>query len=358
MRILICTQKVDRDDPVLGFFHRWIIEFAKRFESVIVICLGEGRHDLPANVRVLSLGKEKFGPGNSDAHKRRVYARKFRQYIRDERANYDLVFVHMNQEYVLLGGIKWKLWSKKVFLWRNHVKGSALTRIAVALSDRVFCTSPSSFTAQFKRAIRMPVGIDTDHFRRLPGRSDRAKGILVLSRISPVKKVEVMIKGVAELKKMGVVAPLAIIGDPTVVDAEYFKAMKALVADSGLGGQTTWKPAVKNDQTVACYNEWMLSVNATPSGSFDKTIFEAMACEELALTSNAALVGVLDPRLIFKEGDSHDLALKIKGIFDLNASERLKLERAARDIVVKQHSLSSLVEKVRALAEHEISSHA
>ena len=59
MKLLILTQKVDKNDDVLGFFHGWILEFAKNYEKVTVICLYEGKHDLPENVKVLSLGKER-----------------------------------------------------------------------------------------------------------------------------------------------------------------------------------------------------------------------------------------------------------------------------------------------------------
>ena len=59
MRLLIITQKVDEDDPILGFFRRWIIEFSKHFEAVTVICLEEGKHVLPSNVKILSLEKVK-----------------------------------------------------------------------------------------------------------------------------------------------------------------------------------------------------------------------------------------------------------------------------------------------------------
>ena len=37
MRLLIFTQRVDREDENLGSFHRWIEEFAKHFDSVSVI---------------------------------------------------------------------------------------------------------------------------------------------------------------------------------------------------------------------------------------------------------------------------------------------------------------------------------
>ena len=62
MKLLLVTQKVDEDDEVLGFMHRWIEEFAKHCEKVIVVCLREGSHSLPDNVEVHSLGKEREIP--------------------------------------------------------------------------------------------------------------------------------------------------------------------------------------------------------------------------------------------------------------------------------------------------------
>ena len=100
MKLLITTQAVDLDDPVLGFFHRWIEELSKRFDTISVICLKEGRHSLPANVSVYSLGKE-------GGVSRIAYVLNFYRYIWKLRNDYDAVFVHMNQEYVLLG---WKFW--------------------------------------------------------------------------------------------------------------------------------------------------------------------------------------------------------------------------------------------------------
>ena len=58
MKLLIVTQIVDKNDPILGFFHRWIEEFAKHVEHIEVICLKEGKHKLPSNVHIHSIGKE------------------------------------------------------------------------------------------------------------------------------------------------------------------------------------------------------------------------------------------------------------------------------------------------------------
>ena len=144
MKLLIMTQKVDANDDVLGFFHGWIKEFAKHCEEMTVIALGVGEYDLPKNVRVLSLGKE-------EGVSRLSYLINFYRLIWRERKNYDTVFVHMNQEYILLGGLIWKCLGKKIALWRNHYAGSLLTRIAMMISDKIFCTSKYSFTARSKK---------------------------------------------------------------------------------------------------------------------------------------------------------------------------------------------------------------
>ena len=62
MRLLICTQAVDVNDPILGFFVRWIEEFAKHCEKVTVICLRKGEYTLPQNVHVHALrSRNKLG---------------------------------------------------------------------------------------------------------------------------------------------------------------------------------------------------------------------------------------------------------------------------------------------------------
>ncbi|MCR4280769.1 MAG: hypothetical protein NUV88_00330, partial [Candidatus Kaiserbacteria bacterium] len=78
MKLLITTQAIDLDDPIMGFFCRWVEEFSKHCASVHVICLKEGRRSLPANVQVHSLGKEqKLEASSSKLAARLAYAWRF-----------------------------------------------------------------------------------------------------------------------------------------------------------------------------------------------------------------------------------------------------------------------------------------
>lgn len=277
MKLLIITQKVDENDPLLGFFHRWIEEFAKHCESVIVICLEEGEYNLPKNVRVLSLGKEAC---RSNIR----YIVLFYKYIWNLRKEYDKIFVHMNQEYVLLGWKLWKLLGKKIYLWRNHAQGSFWTHCAVWVSDKVFCTSPQSFTARFKKTRIMPVGIDTDFFRPDESIERMPNSILFLGRISPVKKV---LKFIDWVKGTRYIATIA--GPILPKDEEYGKRVK-----QNLNDKIRFIGPVTQDEALKLYQSHETYVNMTPAGSLDKTILEAAACE--------TLVKVENPDLEFLEG--------------------------------------------------------
>ena len=161
MRLLIVTQKVDKNDQNLGFFHRWIIEFAKHCQSIVVICLEEGRHELPANVKVLSLGKEKK---NFQFLKKFVYVNNFYRYIWNQRKNYDVVFVHMNPIYVVLGGWAWKLFGKPVTLWYTHKSVDLKLRVAEKFVQKIFTASKESFRLHSKKVMVTGHGVDIDKF--------------------------------------------------------------------------------------------------------------------------------------------------------------------------------------------------
>lgn len=351
MRILVITQKVDSNDSVLGFFHRWVMEFAKKFEQVTVICLEKGTYDLPSQVKVLSLGKEERKGGAIVS--RFSYLCRFYKYIWQDRQNYDVVFVHMNQEYVLLGWKLWKLLGKKIFLWRNHKKGNIFTDLAVFLSDIVFCTSKGSYTARFKKTKLMPVGVDASMFQSFVDEKNEggaqsariARSILFLGRISPVKRVDLLLRALDILHNNGQEFVAYFYGSPTPVDHEYFEKVQAQAHELSTLRKIIFKSEVPNSQTPAIYNQHEIFVNLTDSGSFDKTIVEAMLCETLTLVSNESLNELFEnqsDQFIFKDGDAHDLAEKLQALLTLPEVEKDMLQKRMRKFAEK-HSLQHLM---------------
>mgnify|MGYP005626177279 FL=1 len=333
MRLLIVTQKVDKNDDILGFFHRWILEFAKHYEFVTVIALQVGEYDLPDNVKVLSLGKEE---GVSKVG----YIFNFYRYIWSERKSYDAVFVHMNQEYILLGWKLWKLWGKRIFLWRNHAKGNFLTRLSVFFSNKVFCTSKQSFTARFKKTKIMPVGIDTDFFKSDSSINKKPNSILFLGRLDPVKNVDVFIEALRRLKGAGVEFSATIAGNASSKNIGYEKVIRDKVLTYGLWGMVAFTGAVTQIGALKLYREHELYVNLTQSGSMDKTIFEAMASSMTPLVHNAGLKESLGQELILIKLNADYIADKLSQVL------REKKDKNFRDLIVEEHSLKKLIDNL------------
>lgn len=328
MRLLIITQAVDLDNPILGFFHGWIKEFSKYAEHIDIICLESGRSDLPKNARVYSLGKEK-------SVSRLGYVLNFYTYLWRLRKDYDTVFIHMNQEYVLLGGILWRMLGKQVLFWRNHKKGNIFTDLAVAGSHRVFYTSPESYTAQFAKASKMPVGIDTDIFIPRPDIQTVPHSILFLGRISPVKKADLFVKALRALVRGGFSFRATIAGDPiNPEDVAYEKEVKRMADAFGLTDMVTFKKGVRNEETAVLYNAHEVYVNLTPAGSMDKTILEAMACGAIPVVANTAFQKVLPAELIVDKPDEGRVADAIGKAFARTDS--------FRNYVVAEHGLKRL----------------
>ncbi len=339
MKLLVLTQKIDREDDVLGFFHEWVRALASKFTQVTVICLERGQADLPANVKVFSLGKEQ-------APNRLAYIIQFYKLLWRLEGEYEAVFVHMNQEYVLLGGWWWRLRGRTIGLWRNHPNGSGLTRLAVFLANKVFCTSPFSFTARYKKTTLMPVGINTDKFKPLNGEIREKNSLLFLSRIAPIKHPEILIEALGLLKAKGIMAKTYFYGAALPKDQAYFNQLKARVLELKIEDVVTFHPAIPNYEAPAIYNQHEIFINLTPSGSLDKTILEAAACGCLLVITNQSLAGEIDERLIATSEKVEDVAQRIEFILNLAAEEKKRLSLELETYVAQKHSLNSLVDKL------------
>lgn len=340
--LLIITQKVDKNDPVLGFFHTWLFEFSKKIEKINVICLEKGEYNLSENVKVFSLGKEK-------GFSKIKYIVNFYKLIWKLRKDYKTVFVHMNQEYVLLAGIFWRVFNKKILMWRNHPKGNLLTKIAVVLSNKVYCTSKNSFTNKFKKTKIMPVGIQKNNTEINLNRIENS--ILSLGRISPVKNIEIIISAFRMVKEKLPKSILSVVGNPTnrKIDEEYYQMLKkeSFDIDKNI---LNFKEGVSPENTKEYFTKYEIFVNATTPGSFDKTILESMSygtpaivCQDIWQDSEFAY---LSKYFYFPYKDVKILSEKIYDFLTLSKDEKERIKKDCVSFVLKYHSLGSLVDEI------------
>jgi len=348
MKLLIVTQKVNKRDPILGFFHEWIRKFSEHCESVTVICLEMGEYDLPKNVRVFSLGKE-INRGLKSVSKSKLrfsYLYKFQSYIWNERKNYDAVFVHMNPVYVVFGGLFWALLGKKIFLWYTHKNVDLKLRVAAFFAHDIFTASKESFRLMSRKLHVVGHGIDTQIFS--PSKNKISQSIVLsVSRISKTKNQLLMVQAIRILREKNPLVRLVLVGSAiTSQDIAYEKELKAYIHDQGLIDAVEFVGDVAPSDIPAWYNKADILLNLSDTGSLDKAVLEAMASGMQVLTANEAFAHIV-PETNFTKMNVEEIATKISDLL------RIPADSVLREYVVKNHNISNLIpELVRIMSKN------
>ncbi|MFC1613182.1 glycosyltransferase [Patescibacteria group bacterium] len=361
MKLLITTQKLDINDASFNFFNSWIREFAKNCEKVTVICLEKGEYDLPDNVNVLSLGKEEIkyppvsppdwtvvraGPLGKGGGYKLLYVWRFYKYIWQERKNYDAVFVHMNPEYVILGGIFWKLFKKKISLWYVHRAVNLKLRIAEKVSDVIFTVAKESFRINSSKVKVLGHGIDMSKNNFIAGNSHEKFNIALVGRITKIKNQKLLVD-IADIlinKLQEKEFKFNLIGSPVSrEDKKYHDEVKNLIKKKELSAYIKF---LGNAQNQHIYDNVDLSINLCPTGGLDKVVLEAMARGCIVVSSNRGFDGILPDRLLIKDVNPEMIAKKIMDIKNMPESEKEQLRKKSRNEVEQNHNLEKLVEKI------------
>ena len=336
MRVLVCTEAIDRTDPLLGFFHRWLEEFARHAHRVHVICLGYGGGRLPGNVIEHSLGKE--SALGSRLLKRVVYSVRLLRHAWRNRHDYDTVLVHLSPEYLLVAGFVWRLLKKRVGFWYNDTAGGWRTRLAITLSDVVFYSNPDSYAARFSHARKIPMGVDTDMYAeehiREPG------SLLFLGRISPAKHLGSVFKA---LSRMGDAPHTDVFGAPGPGNAPYASELRSQFRGLEEKGVLAYRGGISHAETPSVYGTHDIFIHVGTLRGFNKTLLEAMAAGDIVVTSDANMHGVVDDRLFVKEPTEDAIMKALHAARSLSNEEQREERERVRAYVRREHSLSSVV---------------
>ncbi|MFA6279105.1 MAG: glycosyltransferase [Candidatus Paceibacterota bacterium] len=266
MKLLICTQVVDAKDSDLGFFVRWIEEFAKQCKKVTVICLRSGKYSLPDNVEVIVLDKESRISRTIQLWRICISRRK----------EYDTVFVHMNPEYIIVAGLLWRFMQKRIALWYTHKSVNLKLRIAVLFSHKVFTASKESFRLRTKKLQVMGHGIDVGFFFH-DASIVRGDWMFSVGRLMPSKRHDLAIRMAAKE------------GNELRIAGEGPERQHLEVLARELGARVRFLGALNHSQIRDEYRKANYLIHTSETGSLDKVVLEALACGLPVRTSDPAL---------------------------------------------------------------------
>jgi glycosyltransferase involved in cell wall biosynthesis len=275
MKLLICTQKLDPGDPVLGFFARWVEEFKKH-----------------GDVEVITLSR--LGTGKVA---RALNLLRFAATLK-----YDAVFVHMNPEYLVVAGWLWRLMGKKTALWYTHKSVNAKLRIATLFANVILTASKESFRLRSPKVHVMGHGIDTDFF--CPDRSvARGEHWLSVGRLMPSKRHDLAIREAARA------------GRELYLAGEGPERARLGALARECGASVVFLGPLTQAQLRDEYRRAALLVHRSETGSLDKVVLEAAACGLPVDTTDPALGTLpLSPQYV---RERHSLAALIPRILEV-----------------------------------------
>lgn len=343
MKLLICTQTVDKNDPILGFFHDWLETFSHHFEHIYVICLKEGVHQLPPNITVFSLGKE-HGE-NRFKYILRFY-RSFAKVFFVFRV--DFVFFHMGAIYNILAVPFFflrKFYKTQFYWWKTHGHINIVGRLATVFVDRIYTASKESFPLPSKKKYVVGHGITTNESPLQPREMNPILRILCLGRVTRVKNLEIVVEVARLLNETSIPFIVSIIG-PTI-DVIYKKELEAQIISYGIEGKVIFHDAVLHDMLHTVYSTVDVLLHPSKTGSIDKAVLEAIEGGVIPVASCMPYDELLGRHALCVSEDTPSAYYSIlKEIHNMDGAILDDVLSKLHEEVVRRHSLSTLPQRI------------
>jgi len=355
LRVVMLVQKVDAADWLLGFTIGWIRALAARVESVDVVTLEQRAADLPANVRVHSLGKER---GTS----RIQQVLRFEAILSNLARHSDVIFGHLTPRYTWLAAPFAALHGVPQYLWYTHRNIDRDLRLALPCVRWIVTAAPGSFPLSTPKVQVMGHGIDAHYFTPAnPDHPDRPTQldrdpplILAVGRLAPIKHHHILIDAAAHLRDRGVAAHFAIAGGVASADGAAYRAqLAARIVALNLSDRFHLLDAVRGDDLLVWYRRASVVTNLSPPGLFDKAALEAMLTARPVLVANPAfdpVLGAYRDALRVNTPDAVDaISARLADLLAMSEAERAAIGAALRERTIQAHSLDRLMDRLVAL---------
>jgi glycosyltransferase involved in cell wall biosynthesis len=352
MRLLLFNLATDANDPILGFTTQWICALAKRVEFIHVITMRVGRVEVPGNVQVYSVGKEK---GYSELRRAVELYRHLSCVMREDRI--DICFSHMMPLFTVLAGPVLKARGIPIVTWYAHPSLTWVLKLAHHFSSCMVASMATAYPYRHDKLRVVGQGIDTNLFSPHGVPPEEPPIILCVGRLSPVKDHPTLIKATTLLgQQWQRPFQVVIVGGPAGPwDEPYIATIHRQIKELELEDIVAFEPPVPIIDLPSSYRRCTVYVNMTPTGSGDKVVWEAMACGRPCLVANEGFketLGKYADRLFFRYGNPEDLAERLEWALSLSNDDRACMGTYLRQRVVTMHSLERLAKNLTHIFEN------
>jgi glycosyltransferase involved in cell wall biosynthesis len=333
-RLVLVTQQLDEEHPVLAATLPKLHALARRVDEVTVMTAGVVRADLPANCRV-----RRFRGGRVASFVSALSAE-----LRPRPVG---VLVHMTPVYATLAAPLARPLGVPVLLWFVHVRRRPRLWIGQRLATRVLTVDEASFPYPSPRVVPIGHGIDVARFGCGPPDEGGPLRLLSLGRYGAVKRLDLIAEGVRRACDGGADLRLAVHGAIlTAAEREDRRRLEQTVARLELRNMVELADAVPQSAVPDLLARTHALVNATAAGSADKVVFEAAAACRPPLASSPAFARLLPDELRFSSAE--ELGHRLVALASRPRAELHALGRSLRARVEAEHSVDSWADAVLA----------
>jgi glycosyltransferase involved in cell wall biosynthesis len=340
MRLVVITQVVDADDPVLGATVPKLRALAARVDDLVVLALRARPTELPSNVRV-----RVFDAPASPLKAVRLLAALAPELRRRPVA----VLAHMAPVYAVVAASATRPLRVPLLLWFTHWHASRMLLLAERVSTKVLSVSERSFPLSSAKLVATGHGIEVPAELPPPRSDDGVFRLLALGRTSPAKGLDAVVDAVQLLEDLPIATEIC---GPSLNDAE--RAHRAALAQRvALDSRIRLSGPVDQPAVARLYAASDVLVNNMRAGALDKVVFEAAAAGLPVVAASdgfAPLVDGLSVPLRFEQDNAAEIAARIRDLYALGRDGRAAIGAELRDRVRRGHSVEHWADEVVAAA--------
>ncbi|MGH2351315.1 MAG: glycosyltransferase family 4 protein [Chloroflexota bacterium] len=345
-RLVFLTQAYDPGNAILGVTRDWVAALAERCAGVDVIAASVASvPDVPPNVRVASLGKER---GATKLSQLVALYRSLAAALPGAGA----VFVHMVPRYAVLAFPLAAVARKPIALWYAQGGVDRWLRRAARLVDRIFTPTRDSFPLagpQLERSLDViGHGIDTGRYAPDGTTPATPRRLLAAGRLSPSKRYDLLLDAVACLPDRS--WRLRIAGGPLYdSDCHYEAGMRVRADRLQVAREVEFAGPLPYEQMPAEYRTAWALAHTSATGSLDKVVLEAMACGTPVIStapSSRTALGPLADAMWCASDRPDAIAAHLDTALRWSPEHRSALGDAARRQVEQHHSLPRWADQV------------
>jgi glycosyltransferase involved in cell wall biosynthesis len=346
------VQLVDEREWLRGFIVEWIRALAARVDRLDVLTLEQGQADLPDNVFVQSMGKER---GYGRLREALGFIRGVGRVVREV----DVVITHMTPRFTWMAWPQARRHRKPLMMWFTHRQISPDLRLADRCATHILTASANSYPLPSSKVHVMGHGVQTDLFPAASGEA-HPPAVALVARLSSIKRQDWLLRAASQVMRTGQADPFRVVCVGGDVDAEaaYADALRALPAQLDPSPDVTFTGPLAHADMAAVLRDSAISVNLSPPGLFDKGALEAMLAGKPSLVTNTDFLPLLgeDADLLYLPPDAGDDALadRLARLLALSPAERAAIGGRLRERALAAHSLDGLMDRMVALMREAV----